>query len=257
MRNASFNASGQINADPAGSGGLGDFPQGEERGTAGPRGGAATDRPSRAPLTPAERHQVQEMALVDGLSNSEIARRLGRDRGTVANVLKGDDTAALRDQLASEQRTQALQTLRSKTALMAFHWINAAGVAAEKGDHKPARDLLLHTHVIDPVAVDKGPQVRVQINLHGGPEPLSLTGEVVEADATSAPYDRPVAWQIAGGTVAAHANAGDGGFGDLNERRGMPATALGSQNFSTQKCSPSESVVACGIGLDDDGDGDV
>ena len=239
----------RISANPAPCGELEKRSADEERATAGSGAGRKPARSSRAPLTATERQQVREMALIDGLTNSEIGRRMGHDRGTIANVLKDADTAALREQLMSAQREQALQTLRSNTARMAGNWVNAADVAAGKGDHRPSRDLLLHTGVIQPVVADQGPRIAVQINLHGGPEPESLVmlSARGSADAGSGPFDSPIMPITAIGTEG-HAAAGppafasEGGGGPRpKERTHTPSLPrpIGSRNFSDTKCLPS------------------
>ena len=94
-------------------------------------------------LTPGERRQIQSMALVDGASMSEIARQTGRDRGTVANVLRAEDSLTFRDQLETEAREAAVQILRGTSEKAARAWGSAIGVAADRGDHRPAKDLLV------------------------------------------------------------------------------------------------------------------
>jgi transposase-like protein len=94
-------------------------------------------------LTPDERRQIQCFALVDGLSVSQIARETGRDRGTIANVLRAEDSHDFRSQLETEARDAAVQILRGNSEKAARAWGSAIGVAADKGDHRPARDLLV------------------------------------------------------------------------------------------------------------------
>ena len=94
-------------------------------------------------LTPDERRQVQCLALVDGASIAEIARQTGRDRGTIANVLRAEDTVEFRNQLETEAREAALQILRGTSERAARAWGTAIAHAADKGDHRPAKDLLV------------------------------------------------------------------------------------------------------------------
>ena len=44
-------------------------------------------------------------------------------------------------------------------------WVDSVSIAARKGDHRPAKDLLLHTRVIEPVGDENGPRVVVQIGV--------------------------------------------------------------------------------------------
>ena len=130
-------------------------------------------------LTPDERREIQRLALIAGCSQSEIARRTGRDRGTVAAVLRSQDTIRLREELESEAADEARRTLAAYTGRAAHAWTRAVENAADKGQHQAARDLLLHTKVIEPIDADKV-TVGVQVVLGApgfpyGPDPV--TGE--------------------------------------------------------------------------------
>jgi ParB-like chromosome segregation protein Spo0J len=128
-------------------------------------------------LTPDERREIQELALLAGCSQAEIGRRVHRDRQTVANVVNADDTKALAAQLQSEQREAALEVLRRAVVPMARAWQRAAEHAADRGDHRPARDLLLHTDVIEPIPdAQRTVGVQVIVGMPGhpaGPDPLA------------------------------------------------------------------------------------
>lgn len=130
-------------------------------------------------LTPDERREIQKLALVGGHSQSEIARRVHRDRGTVATVLTADDTKALAKDLASEQREAALEVLRRAVVPAARAWVTAATTAAERGDHRAAKDLLLHTEVIAPLADQPGTRVQIVIGMPGVDYPDPLAGATV------------------------------------------------------------------------------
>jgi len=136
-------------------------------------------------LTPEQRREIQCCALLDGLSASEIARRTGRDRGTIANVLKAEDSRALRQQLETEAQEAAIKVLRGYSQRAARAWGIAIDAAADKGDHRPAKDLLLHTGAIEPVG-DEGGTTRVAIFV-GSPE-RPLDGQppmIIDAAVTS------------------------------------------------------------------------
>jgi hypothetical protein len=195
-------------------------------------------------LTPEERLEVQRMSIADGLSNSEIARRTGRDRGTIATVLASDDAKELKRKFQSEQHDAALSLLRDGRVPAATEWVSAIGIAAQKGDHRPAKDLLLHTGVIQPVTADNGPRVAVQINLHGGPEPLSLV-----ANASPITSVITIGTEPSGETSALPALA-EGVPGASAKRSNVEATPprpMATQNFAISKCSPSDSGNSCGI----------
>lgn len=127
-------------------------------------------------LTELERREIQRLKLIDGHSMSEIARITSRNRETVARVLAATDTQELAAQLETEAREGALRVLRAHTEHAARAWRKAIDVAADRGFHKPAMDLLLHTNVIAPVhgnQVAVGVQVIVGSPEHpAGPDPF-------------------------------------------------------------------------------------
>ena len=134
-------------------------------------------------LTPDERRQIQCLAFVDGLSISEIARQTGRDRGTLAGILKADDSQAFEKPLETEAKDAAVKILRGTAERAARSWGTAIGVAADKGDHRPAKDLLLHTGVIDPIPDGAVSGTRIAIIIGTPEHPIRVSppqGVVVE-----------------------------------------------------------------------------
>ena len=63
-------------------------------------------------------------------------------------MLRADDSRQLADQLAGEHRDAALRVLRQGVGDAARAWLRATVIAADKGDHRAARDLLLATEVV-------------------------------------------------------------------------------------------------------------
>jgi transposase-like protein len=127
-------------------------------------------------VTPDERREIQCLRLVDGDSVSEIARKTGRNRETIANVLQAEDTHALRVQLENEGKEAAMRELQSARHRAARAWGTAMQQAADRGDHRPAKDLLLHTGVIQPLekgGMNFAVQVVVGTSEHpAGPDPF-------------------------------------------------------------------------------------
>jgi hypothetical protein len=89
----------------------------------------------------------------------------------------------MRSELDAEVVTEARQVLSSHRTVAAAAWTRALATAALRGDHRPSRDLLLHTDVIQPVShTPTGPAVIVNIGTQpGSPLPdieiLSTDGE--------------------------------------------------------------------------------
>jgi len=98
-----------------------------------------------------------------GLSTTAIADRLTMDWRTVNAILKRRDTDAI--------AARNLLDVNSLDAAKA--WVLACQTGAAKGRHEPARDLLLHRGVIEPVKVE-APSNSVVVVLNGGIAPPEL-----------------------------------------------------------------------------------
>jgi hypothetical protein len=116
-------------------------------------------------ITPAERREIALAYLSEpGLGTiSACAKHFSRTREAIAGCLKGEDFETLRRQVDHEMGESATATLKRAVGQAATAWVGAVDVAAEKGDHKPARDLLIATNVIEPP--QDGPKVIVQIGV--------------------------------------------------------------------------------------------
>lgn len=139
-------------------------------------------------LTPDQRREIQYLRLVDGETVSEIARRTGRNRETISNVIRAKDTEELAAQLETEAREAALRVLRGTSEQAARAWRKAIDNAADKGDHRPARDMLLHNKVIDPI---DGPRMNLGVQVivgsptqPAGPDPFDTLERHAAIDAT-------------------------------------------------------------------------
>ncbi len=144
------------------------------------------DAPRRKPgrgsqVTPAERHEIQRLHLAEGMSRREIARHTGRTRETIAAQLTGDDFERLREQVETDLVETVTRYLRNNADKAAKAWVKALGRAAQKGDHKPAKDLLMHTGVIRPVGEHVGQQVTVVVGMPGHPAMEAPSQEEVDA----------------------------------------------------------------------------
>jgi len=82
------------------------------------------------------------------LSQNKIAQLLHVDPRTVSKALRYEGVKAV-DLLQVAEKHAAQQ------------WIRSIKPAARKGDHKPAKDLLLHTRAIEPVETDRGTTVQI------------------------------------------------------------------------------------------------
>lgn len=104
------------------------------------------------------RYLTEETATVKSL-----AEETGLPRYRVASLLKGADFDSFRDGLHASMAQQAQTILARSAEQAAQQWVRAMGPAADKGDHRPMRDLLTAVHAIDPEA--SAPTLVVQIGV--------------------------------------------------------------------------------------------
>lgn len=112
--------------------------------------------------------------LRDGKTVEEAGRALGISRSTAFRRLA----------LIQQDIDQGVVNLLTAKALdLTENWLDAAKKAAEKGDHRPAKDALLHAKAIEPVE-DTGRQGLSVAIVIGTPEqPIRLQPpQVVEAE---------------------------------------------------------------------------
>jgi hypothetical protein len=124
---------------------------------------------SRTPLWKVARAHELKRA---GRSVNAICQILGMDNRTVNAVL------ARQDHLIADAR----MLLRANALGFAADAIQASRVAAEKGKIEGISAMLDRLDVTQPPKGQQGSQVAVQINLHGGPEPVSLAKVQVQSE---------------------------------------------------------------------------
>jgi hypothetical protein len=108
-----------------------------------------------------------------GRSVHAIGEILSMDERTVKAVLsRGDDLIA-----------DARMLLKANALGFAADAIQASRIAAEKGKIEGISAMLDRLDVTQPPKGQQGSQVAVQINLHGGPEPVSLAKVQVQSES--------------------------------------------------------------------------
>ncbi len=120
-------------------------------------------------VTPAERREIQRLHLAEGLNQRQLAARTGRTRETIAAQLKGADFERLRDQVETNLVETVTRYLKNNADKAAKAWVRALDRAAQKGDHKPAKYLLMHAGVIDYPGETSRPQFVVVVGMPGIP----------------------------------------------------------------------------------------
>jgi hypothetical protein len=121
------------------------------------------------PLLPEERRKIQLTYLESGgaLTQTALAARFAVSCDTVGACLKGPDFVHLQKQVEQELRTAAVARLKRHVEPAAAAWCQAIDVAGKRGDHRPARDLLLHTGTIEPLDKDgRGQGTLVLMAMH-------------------------------------------------------------------------------------------
>ncbi len=133
-------------------------------------------------VMPDERREIQCLHLVDGLNQKQIAARTGRTRETIAAQLKGEDFERIRTAVEADLIETVKRQLTNNVDKAANAWIKALDRAAQKGDHKPAKDLLMHAGVIDPPGEPSRPQFVVVVGMPGHPAMEPPSQEVIDAE---------------------------------------------------------------------------
>jgi hypothetical protein len=119
------------------------------------------------------------------LTYIELGRRFNVNRETVSACLKGPEFEKMRGGFESEVRATAVQRLKAAVIPAADAWVRAIEGAADQGDHKPAKDLLMHTGTIEPLDDDgraRGPMVLVLAKIDGLDVVKSDDGQVYDVD---------------------------------------------------------------------------
>ena len=132
-------------------------------------------------VTPDERLAIQRAHLTDGLNQRQLADRFGRTRETIGHVLKDEGFLAVKREAYEAMAEEARSVLKGHVRTAAKDWRTASGIAAKKGDHRPAKDLLLHAGAIDRVGETSGPQVIVCVGMPGSPAVKAPTQADIEA----------------------------------------------------------------------------
>jgi hypothetical protein len=110
-----------------------------------------------------------------------LATQFGVNRETVAECIKGPDFEALQLQFEKELRATAFDRLKAKVPAAADAWCDSIDVAASRGDHKPARDLLLHTKVIEPVQKTDGEGIIINIGAGSGEVKIGILSPLAQS----------------------------------------------------------------------------
>ena len=123
-------------------------------------------RPGRGnEVSPAERRAIQ-LAVLTGptISQDALAERFGRSRDTIGRILRDPSFDALKVEFDQATVIQARSVLDSGRVAASSAWLASLEKAAQRGDHRPSKDLLIHTGTIDPVSQQgTGPSVQVFI----------------------------------------------------------------------------------------------
>jgi hypothetical protein len=127
----------------------------------------------------------QAHELFPDLNSVQLADRLQMPRYAVAYALR-------------IQRVAPVEMLKAYSHQAVKAWAEAIPAAAVKGDHKPARDLLLHTRQIEPVSPDKTAGVQIIFNTLSVPGLASFTGEKTIVKSLNDSADLPISVTVTG-----------------------------------------------------------
>ncbi len=132
-------------------------------------------------VMPDERLAIQRAHLTEGLNQRQLADRFGRTRETIGHVLKEDGFTALKREVYAEMAEEARGALRAHVGKAAKDWLRASGIAAKRGDHRPAKEILLYAGAIDRLGETPGPQVTVMVGMPGHPAMIPPSQAEIEA----------------------------------------------------------------------------
>ena len=140
-------------------------------------------RGPKSKIKPLERRAIQLAYLTQGMTKRVIATQFGRSEQVVYRVLSGPDFDEVRRELTEGTRDQAKLMLERAMPEAVTQWLRAMPTAADKGDHRPAKDLLLHTKLIDPLVDHPAPPpaVMICIGMPGRPAVVPPTQDQIDA----------------------------------------------------------------------------
>lgn len=122
---------------------------------------ALKDVASKEDLTQA----LQLLELIqDGKTVAEAGQALGISRGTAFRRLRLVEV---------DDDTGVVKLLRANALGFAEDWQKASAIAAGKGDHRPAKDALLHAKLIEPVE-ESGGRTNIAIVIGTPEQPIRL-----------------------------------------------------------------------------------
>ena len=108
----------------------------------------------------AEKEAIYLGRFAEGKSLVQLAEEFGRDRNTLARVLGTKEASERKEQILSAIGEEAKSKLRRAASRAADSWIKQFDLVdqGQRGDHRPAKDLLTHVGVVDvpkPVVEEK------------------------------------------------------------------------------------------------------
>ena len=153
------------------------------------RGRVPRRRPGRGSgVSPVEARAIQRFYLTaPTISQEALAERFGRSRDTIRRVLHDPSFEALKAEFDQTNAIEARAVLSTGRTPAAQAWLASLERAAQRGDHRPSRDLLYVTRTVDPPSQQGGgPQVIVSIGqiVTGCPANPSLLPDVQWRDDT-------------------------------------------------------------------------
>jgi hypothetical protein len=131
-------------------------------------------------MTGDEIENVRLDYLVHRLTQVQLSEKYGRARNTIAKCLEGKTFEEMRRQIDADVREMVRRRMVAKADDAVGYWERSMGNAAERGDHKPAKDWLMHSGVVDPVeSTESGPKVIVQIGVNADEVKVGISTQTV------------------------------------------------------------------------------
>jgi hypothetical protein len=137
-------------------------------------------------LSPDLKTEIRLAFLESGgtLTCVELAKRFDCNRDTISAVLKAPEMEPLRAAFDAQKKAAAVQRLHAAVEPAAAAWVRAVEIAADKGDWKAAKELLLATRTIDPLGdTQSGVTVLVGLQVPPGSSVINLGPALTPAPA--------------------------------------------------------------------------
>lgn len=136
-----------------------------------------------AHLTEDEKHMIRLAYLEQPRTFKALGAMFNRNRETIAECCRGPEFQALRKKIEAEGRQVAIDRLKGMGTMAVDAYETAIPIAAEKGDVRPAKDVLKHLGIMEETEGGKaGVLVLTKVEINGVSFLKGSDGNMYERD---------------------------------------------------------------------------